>query len=546
MNSSRLFFTITLFLSWQFSVNAATVLNDSWSNVVNGKCSDQSTAWWSSAEAIRIVNNVLLYQKDCGGFGKNINMQLVLTDAQKATLKADKPKNTDCCIDNGAVTYELMYLSKVHKAITNDSIKNVIKTAFTKGILYLQKAQYANGGWPQYFPLKSGYYLHITYNDNAMINVMEILRRIYKKDAYYSITLSDSIANVAKIAFDKGVACVLKTQIVQNNRLTGWCAQHNYITLAPVMARSYELASVSGGEAANILKLLVSLENPSKEIKRAIHSLTAWYDRSRIKGQRLVSFTNTDGLSDKKIVLDATAPDMWARFYTLTDNRPFFCYRDGIVKYSIAEIGYERRNGYSWYNSSGNDVASAYNTWLPKYGTTILASPLPNSIFNSTDSIPIMAFANKNTGSTLTKFEMIIDGQTSQTVTDFAMNTWLKGLSGGEHTLIVKSEYANGRIEADTCNIVVKAPSALNSVEGNKSQLTCYPNPATNGFTVDLQGEEMTDIAIFNLNGQFVFNAKPFQSKFFVNINALTSGIYCVRAEDIYNKLHVQRVIIQP
>lgn len=546
MKKFHIFLIISIFCSIHFSANAATVLNDSWSNVVNGRCSDQNTAWWSSAEALRILNNVLLYQKDCGGFGKNINMQLVLTDAQKAALKADKPKNTDCCIDNGAVTYELMYLSKVHKAITNDSLKNVIRTAFTKGILYLQRAQYANGGWPQYFPLKSGYYLHITYNDNAMINVMEILRRIYKKDTYYSITLSDSIANLAKIAFDKGVNCILKTQIIQNNQLTGWCAQHHFSTLAPAQARSYELPSVSGGEAANILKLLTSLENPSKEIKRAIHSVTAWYDRSRIKGQRLVSFTNTDGLSDKKIVLDATAPDMWARFYTLTDNRPFFCDRDGIVKYSLAEIGYERRNGYSWYNTSGNDVMTAYNAWLPKYGTTILASPLPNSTFNSTDSIPIMAFANKNTGSTLTKFDLIIDEQQPQTVTTFTMNTWLKGLSSGAHRLIVKSEYANGRIEADTCSIVVKAPNALHTLAENKSQLTCYPNPATNGFTVDLQGVEIAQLAIFNVNGQLVLNTTPFQSRFFIDKNALTSGMYYVRAKDINNKLHVQKVIVQP
>jgi|GEM_PF-307688 len=546
MKKSKLLLIAIFFCTIHFSVNAASVLNDSWSNVVNGRCSDQNTAWWSSAEAIRIVGNVLLYQKDCGGFGKNINMQLVLTDAQKATLKADKPKNTDCCIDNGAVTYELLFLSKVHKAIADDALKNVIRTAFTKGILYLQKAQYANGGWPQYFPYRGGYSNHITYNDNAMINVMEILRRIYKKDTYYSITLSDSISAVAKIAFDKGVLCVLKTQYIQNERLTGWCAQHNYITLAPVMARSYELASLSGGEAANIFKLLVSLDYPSKEIKRAIHSAAAWYDRSRIKGQRLVSFTNADGLSDKKIVLDATAADMWARFYTLTDNRPFFCDRDGIVKFSLAEIGYERRNGYSWYNTSGNDVTSAYNTWLPKYGTTILASPLPNTTFNSTDSIPVMAFANKNTGSTLTKFDLIIDNQAPLTFTTFAMNSWLKGLLAGSHTLIVKSEYANGRIEADTCNVVVNAPSALNSLSDNKSNLICFPNPSTNGFTIDLQGEEIAHLAIFNVNGQSVFNANPFQSRFFIDKKTLTTGIYSVRAEDINHKLHVQKVIIQP
>ena len=84
MKKSHIFLILSIFYSVHFSANAATVLNDSWSNVVNGRCSDQNTAWWSSAEALRILNNVLLYQKGCGGFGKNINMQLVLTDAQQA------------------------------------------------------------------------------------------------------------------------------------------------------------------------------------------------------------------------------------------------------------------------------------------------------------------------------------------------------------------------------------------------------------------------------------------------------------------------------
>ena len=532
----------SLLFSVQSALTAATVLNDSWSNVVNGKCSDQTTAWWSSAEALRITNNVLLYQKDCGGWTKNINMQLVLTESQKTALKLDKPKNTDACIDNGAVTYELLYLSKVHKAISNDSLKNVIKTAFTKGILYLQKAQYANGGWPQFYPLKSGYYVHITYNDNAMINVMEILRRVYKKDSYYSITLSDSIANAAKIAFDKGLECILKTQIIQNNRLVGWCAQHHYITLAPVMARSYELASLSGGEAANILKLLVSLDNPSKEIKRAIHSVTAWYDRSRIKGQKLVSYTNADGLSDLKIIFDATAPDMWGRFYTLTDNRPFFCDRDGIVKYSLAEIGYERRNGYSWYNTSGNDVMTAYASWLPKYGSTILASPLPNTTFNYSDSVPVMAFAGKTSGNTLKKFELFVDAQPSQTTTTASFKIMLGALSAGTHTIIARSEFTNGGFESDTCSFTVKAPSGFKLISENK--LVCYPNPSINGFTVDLKEIVMESVEIFDVRGQLVFRANPHKSKMFIERNTLSGGCYFIRVRDTNKNTHLQEIII--
>jgi PelA/Pel-15E family pectate lyase len=522
-------------------LKAATVLADSWSNVVNGKCSDQTTAWWSSAEAIRIVENVLLYQKDCGGFGKNINMQLVLTDAQKAALQVDKPKNTDCCIDNGALTYEILYLSKVYKAVTNDTLKTRIKNAFVKAILYLEKAQYPNGGWPQFYPYRGGYSNHITYNDNAMINVMEILRRIYNKDTYYSITVTDSIANVAKTAFNKGVVCILKTQYVHDHRFLAWCAQHDYITLQPVMARSYELASMSGGESSNIIKLLMSLDNPSKEIKRAIYSSVAWYDRSRIKGQRVESFTNTDGLSDLRVVTDATAADMWARFYTLADNRPFFCDRDGIVKYSLAEIGYERRNGYSWYNSNGASVMTSYNTWLPKWGTTVLLNPIPNASYTAGDSISIVAFANKYTGSTLKNFDLIIDAQSPQTFTTTTIDKYLKGLTGGTHTLIVNAEYLNGRLESDTTTIFVSGPTALKNIAETDPKLNCYLT--SDGIHLDLNSGEIAVAELYNLQSQLIFKANPMQATFCIKSN-WPSGLYLVRVTDKNNQSYREKILL--
>jgi len=441
--------------------------------------------------------------------------------------------------------YELLYLSKVYKVITNDSLKNVIKTSFIKGILYYLKAQYANGGWPQFYPLKSGYYTHITYNDNAMINVMNNLKHIYLKDSYYSITLSDSTVNAARIAFDKGVNCILKTQYTQKFKLTTWCAQHDEKTLLPTNARAYELSSLSGAESANIIKLLMSISTQSKDIKRAIYSSVAWYDGARIKGQRLESFTNTDGLSDKRVVLDANASDIWGRFYTLTDNRPFFCDRDGIMKFSLAEIGYERRNGYSWYNTSGNDVLTSYNTWLPKYGSTILASPVPNTIFTNTDTIPLMAFANKYTGSSLKKFDLIIDNQAPQSYSTFTINTPISGLKAGSHTIIVKSEYVNGITESDTCNLKITGTSASATLYDTKNNLNCYPNPSTNGFTIDIPGTEMASIRIFNLQGQQVFQATTLQTKLFINKNTLTPGMYLVQARDKDNNLLVKKIIIE-
>jgi len=37
--------------------------------------------------------------------------------------------------------------------------------------------------------------------------------------------------------------------------------------------------------------------------------------------------------------------------------------RDSVVKYSMAEIEYERRNGYSWYSDRPAGVIKEYGEW---------------------------------------------------------------------------------------------------------------------------------------------------------------------------------------
>ncbi|HSM49636.1 MAG TPA: pectate lyase, partial [Draconibacterium sp.] len=69
---------------------------------------------------------------------------------------------------------------------------------------------------------------------------------------------------------------------------------------------------------------------------------------------------------DRRVVSDPIARPLWARFYDLENNRPFFCDRDGIKKYSLEEIGYERRNGYSWYSDSAQKILDNYVKWKKK------------------------------------------------------------------------------------------------------------------------------------------------------------------------------------
>ena len=313
--------------------------------VATGQPQNEPDEWYASVEALRISDNILLYQRSSGGWPKNIDMAKPLSDSGKASLLRDQ-KKTDSTIDNGATYTQLSFLARVVSAQRQERHRE----SFLKGLDYLLQAQYANGGWPQFYPDLSGYYKHITYNDDAMIGVMKLLRDITDTKPAYAFVDREHRARAAS-AVEKGIGCILKTQVVANGKRTVWCAQHDELTLAPAAARKYEVVSLSGGESVGIVTFLMSIKNPSPVVVEAIESAVRWFEQSQLKGIKWVEkrdTSQTNGI-DRVVVQDPDAGPIWARFYEIGTNRPIFVGRDGVVKYSVAEIEHERRTGYNWY-----------------------------------------------------------------------------------------------------------------------------------------------------------------------------------------------------
>lgn len=266
-------------------------------------------------------------------------------------------------------------MAKIYSHIPDERYKQ----AFENGIGYILAAQYKNGGWPQYFPIKDPedeirldktepYSMHITYNDDAMVNTMWLLKDIYSGNkALASLQISDDLKTKVKKAFDNGVECILNTQIVVDGKRTVWCAQHNSETLAPANARTYELASFSGSESISIIALLMDIETPSTEIVAAVTGAIYWLENHKIKGIQIATEIDKNGKKNRIVVEDKNAPALWARFYDLKTGEPYFCDRDGIKKSSMAEISHERRNGYSWFTSKPKIVLEKYPEWAKQH-----------------------------------------------------------------------------------------------------------------------------------------------------------------------------------
>ena len=318
--------------------------------------------WYSTSEARAIAHSVLQYQSRNGAWPKN-------TDLAKSPVTAEilaeiQGSGSADTIDNGATTTPMRFLALVGEA-TGSAI---YREAFDRGLDYLLASQYPNGGWPQFFPLREGYYSHVTFNDDAMVNVLTLVRDVAAGEAPYSF-VSQARKGRAGAAFARGVEVILRTQIRQNGKLTAWCAQYDERTLEPAWARKYEPPSLSGNESVGITRLLMAIEKPSPEVVSAIEGAVAWLRGSAIAGVRLEEFTGGDGKKDRRVVADASAPLIWARFYELGTNRPMFLGRDSKVHYDLGEIEPERRNGYAFYGVWPAALLSKdYPRWRAKPG----------------------------------------------------------------------------------------------------------------------------------------------------------------------------------
>ena len=171
-------------------------------------------------------------------------------------------------------------------------------------------------------------------------------------------------------AVERGVECILKTQVVVGGRPAAWGAQHDEVTLAPAPARKFEPVSLSGGESVGIVRFLMSVENPDARVSEAVEGAVEWFRKTRLTGVRWVERRDPSKPSgfERKAVSDPAAPPIWARFYEIGTNRPVFVGRDGVVRYNVMEIDGERRNGYSWYVEEPAELLEKdYPAWQKKW-----------------------------------------------------------------------------------------------------------------------------------------------------------------------------------
>jgi len=306
----------------------------------------------SPAETGSIAENILLFQRDNGGWPKDYDMAAVLTDAQKEALRATRHRE-DTSFDNGNIHSQVAYLARAYTLRPEPAWH----AACERGFDFILAAQYANGGFPQRYPKPTGFHAHITFNDYVMIGCMNVLRDAADGAPHFG-WLDDQRRRRAADAVERGIQCIVKCQIRVDGRLTGWCQQHDEKTYEPRPGRTFELASICPQDTTETVRFLMRERPPRPEVRQAIEAAVAWLRRVPLAGVRVekvaapkVDFQRHSADFDKVLLTDAAAPPLWARHYEIGSDRPVFAGRDGVKKYALAEIERERRTGTPWYGT---------------------------------------------------------------------------------------------------------------------------------------------------------------------------------------------------
>lgn len=395
-------------------------------------------------ELTSIADNMLLFQKTNGGWPKNYDVFAILTDTQKDSVKASTGV-LNTTFDNGSTYNQIAALSNVYSVTKVDKYR----IGAINGLNFIIRSQYKNGGWPQYFPLESNYSRCITFNDGAMLGIMELLKGIQEGKPEYSF-IDDLLRKQLENAYSKGLECILKTQINDAGRPTAWCQQYDEVSLKPAWARKFEPASICNKESADLVLFLMSIDHPDQKVIDAVQNAVRWFQDSKIYNTRVKTIAAEQtitpfrvSVSDKIIVYDTTAPPIWTRYYELKTHRPIFCNRDSKIVYSLAEVARERRDGYGWYVYGPQQVLDKYPEWQIKWVVPSANKKSWDKAYSIVKNLKEPKFLDKHY--LITAFGAVGNGLTNNTA---AINAAIEKCNqeGGGRVLVTNGNFLTGPI----------------------------------------------------------------------------------------------------
>ena len=174
---------------------------------------DRDDSRLDPGQIVAVADNILAYQVDDGGWPKNLDPQLIVSEEEIRRLYGRSLSRST--FDNRATYTHIAYLARVYRKTGLQRFR----TSAERGLDYIFDAQRPTGGW------RGADVDAVTYNDDVMLGIMRLLRDIDRGDAHFAWLDNERRVKSAQ-SLHRAIDVTLKCQIVVDGVKTGWCQQH--------------------------------------------------------------------------------------------------------------------------------------------------------------------------------------------------------------------------------------------------------------------------------------------------------------------------------
>lgn len=321
-------------------------------NVLYNNINNRPESWYGSPNSIQIATNFVYMQRANGGWPRGIGQINALPHQpdiggmapETVQMIALGANNEDSYFGRGITTNETRFLLRMYEATGIERFRE----AGLRGFDTIIRTQDPIGGWP--YQISGGsYHRALSISDNAISHLLWLLMDI-ESEGIFVDTLGEIRVEQAIHSLELGMDWLLNTQVRSAGfadgveRLTAWpmavyqsgVADFNLVSGAtpgvtgqPAWQREFEPMSINGNESVDIIRFLMSIPNPSEEIREAIHSAVYFFEYIRIDGYRLNHASGLDPLLGRNLVPEVGARPLWPRFIDLENFEPLFYDRTG-------------------------------------------------------------------------------------------------------------------------------------------------------------------------------------------------------------------------
>jgi pectinesterase len=231
---------------------------------------------------------------------------------------------------------------------------------FLRGLDGLLLAQFPNGCWPLAYPLIGGAADAAWFGDDATVGVLRLLRDVARGDHTF---VGDGRRRRARESLERGIRCVLDSQVVVDGRRAGWSAIHDPLTLAPFGLRSDP--GLAAAATAGVIGFLMEQDSDDPRVAAAVHGGAAWMRETMLWG---LAYT-----PHQEPVPTPGAGPLWARDYETGWNRPLFPLAEGEAGNDWRRVPASAWTRDDWLTDAPAWVLAQYDRWTAARAAT----PLP-------------------------------------------------------------------------------------------------------------------------------------------------------------------------